>query len=596
MLFYETRKAGRNMQKTNQIFNDTYFCTRVLINSTKLRNTLEKNRDIEIESTDDENEKQEIQNAYRKKLQSIYRIRNNAFSFLLYSGFQCTYDINEDEKTFYMNIEGDVYDCKESAVKNILAKEFPRVVENCLSREEFDKIKDDINIVVPTQPVNVTIDSKVKHNLTDNEVNDLLDLFVGNSDVQTIDNVSTVEETKQPDIIKTEEKQLASKPVIAPVVKKEKISAPLPTPAVKETQPQKPKVNRCPRCFAPLSNKETICDFCGYNLNENKTLSRTEFNQLDNEKFSDEDIDKMFKELEKRLNEQSESNIPVPIPAVEKAKEQKPTPKPAKPVSKPIATDTTHVKLYEPAKSMPTIEKGNLIVDIYNLKMKDPKENNDEEDTTSEIHKRRRVDEPLVKLNSEIDDADNDIIRDIKMYVYPLTVPENGTELSSDVLVYIEQDGKSGLFCSGTEGVKTVRVDTNIHSFLVRGSWKDGIFESHVFLSGVSIAGQCEISRNLEKVRPSDNKLQLGHTMTTLSIEYVDGTESMKIHGIPLTETNDEDGLAKTIYLMENVSQRERKLYMTKTTNYISFDFEDEIYKASSTWSGDIFKTKVENY
>ena len=71
----------------------------------------------------------------------------------------------------------------------------------------------------------------------------------------------------------------------------------------------------------------------------------------------------------------------------------------------------------------------------------------------------------------------------------------------------------------------------------------------------------------------------------------------MKIHSVPLSNQNEEDGNARTLYLMENINKKERKIFMTKNNiNQVTFEFEDEIYKATSKWDNDKFKMKVENY
>lgn len=584
------------MQKINQIFNDIYFSTRILANATRLRDTLEYTRDNELDLIGNEEEKALITEQYRKKLQSVYRIRNNAYSYLLKNGFQCTYKIDETDnsKIFYMNIEGTVYDCKESAIKNILGKEYEETVKYCLSEEEFAKIaSENKKEVVDIKKDTVTLNEKtVNLNKEESSQNDLLDSFIDFNEM--IDLIPQNTTKKQVNVeapsnvipvfdeipTKTEEKPMVEEPLVESAKEEPK----------KVEKPK--KINRCSRCFAPMDENETTCGFCGYNINASTKLSKEEFDAMDDtDDFSEEDIDKMFEELEKRLNALNEEKTVTTTTTISLD-----TSKPDLVTEEPEDNET--VRLYNPEKSEPSKKRSEMIMDVYTLKLKDPKPDVDETEAVPEVQKRMRKSALLEANNIEEEEEDDSIVREIKIYIYPLSVPETGTELSSEILIYITQDNACGAFCSPISGVNSVKVNTNIHNFIVRGQWDNGNFITKVIPNGKTLLDNCEIERKKETIRPEDIiAAKLGHPVTFLSIEYVDGTETMKIHAVPLSDTNELDGYTRTLYLMENINQKERKIFMTKNnTNHITFEFEDEIYKATSKWDNDKFKMKVENY
>lgn len=572
------------MQKINQVFNDTYFGTRILANATKLRDTLEKNKDIEIQNASTETEKEEIENTYKRKLQAIYRIRNNAYSYLLTNKFQCTYEINKEDnsKIFYMNIEGIIYDCKESAVKNILGKEYETIVQYCLPQEEYTQIIEEKSIkeeaTIVTKPAQKN--KKDKTSISNDIADQLLDVLESDIEIFGDDNLLDIKKDlnkNKIDIIPIKEESSDNN------IQKNNVDE------ITNDLNIASKISRCPRCFAPLNENQDTCDFCGYEITVKKTLTREELANKDVEdEFSEEDIDKMFEELEQRLNE-TNNNTNVTIKTITPKLEVETTIDPE---------DLETVRLYNPEKSEPMKKRSEMIMDIYTLKLKDPKQQNDDGTQIKEEHRRKRKSEYEAELNSPHEEIiEDEIIREVKIFVYPLSVPESGSELSSEILVFITQDGNCGSFCSGLTGINSVKVNTNIHNFIVRGQWDNGNFITKVIGNGKTLIDSCEIERVKEEIRPDDIvAAKLGHPITFLSVEYVDGTETVKIHAVPISDENEEDGYAKTLYLMENVNLKERKLFITKASNYITFEFEEEIYKATAKWKDDTFKMKVANY
>ena len=70
-----------------RLFNEDIAYSQILRISENSKKNIEAERDERIASNPEKEE--EISVEYRNKLQSIYRIRNNAFALMLRQGFEC---------------------------------------------------------------------------------------------------------------------------------------------------------------------------------------------------------------------------------------------------------------------------------------------------------------------------------------------------------------------------------------------------------------------------------------------------------------------------------------------------------------------------
>ena len=650
-----------------EFFNEAYFCIHILVDSTKLRDSLEAELEIKLKQTDNKDERKSINDVYKRKLKSIYRIRNNAYAILLQKGFKCFKKTDGINTILYMNIENKLYDCQLGALKSILGDELDNIVENnlvsedlifdyelvgftktaplnnegkkpILKRPKLDLEPDSINIDTLKQSSKNKNDKIIKENekpiINDNKENN-----IKKDNIQQNSNKRKKNKKHHKDI-KNESSIISGDNLLDTFISD-----------LEETthvEIQQQKDNICPKCNNEFIPDKKFCSFCGYKIPDkkieeikanikpreiagtkvfapapvvpnikkdeyniitplSKVFTREELDELDNDlQFDDTGLmdvlnDKKITstpiEVKKEVNKNIKENIKenendkkvVQTEPITKTKE----PSTTLPQMTTISNDTPEICDIE--QSLLSINRKDLIVDIYTLKVADTIINTDEEkqeDTSSRGHRRKKIQD----AKDEVSVSSNVVVRDIKIYVFPLSIPENGKEISSDVLVYITQDDKSGSYCSSVSGIKSVNVATDIHNFLVRGSWDNGKFDTNLYAAGETLAQQCELSRTKEEIRPEGKVPHVGHPYILVKIEYTDGDEKLLVHACPVATQNEEDGLCKTVYLTENPKKQERELYTTKKSNIINFQFEEEILSMKSLWENDELKFSISEY
>ena len=311
------------------------------------------------------------------------------------------------------------------------------------------------------------------------------------------------------------------------------------------------------------------------------------------------------KVVEEVKEEIIKETIPEPIKEpVNEVKEEATKVVESKPVENNIQNDSK-LKINQDALINPIAENSilsmkysDLIMDIHTIVVKDPIIQDENEDDTEEVKQKR-------KKITDVKDEDEEIEREqrtIKVYVLPLTYLPSGKDLSTEIVAYIMQDDKNGIFVSAMHNPdnpvpKTIEAKTNIHDFLVRGKWMDGKFSSTVFPSGETAMQHCVVSSKVEEIRPS-NITGIGHLKSIFKFEYADGgVEELGLHTIPLTDTNEIQGHAKAFYVLDINKNMTRKLYQTKGSPSIFFQYdENEIYEIISRWEGDTLKTYMLSY
>ena len=113
----------------NRLFNENVMYHEMLMLADKVKNELEAEKATK-ELTED------LEKSYKRKLQCIYRIRNNAFSLMLRNGLKCTKKMIDGEDHIILNIDGVEYVCKEAVLKTLLQKEYDEVIERALDANE----------------------------------------------------------------------------------------------------------------------------------------------------------------------------------------------------------------------------------------------------------------------------------------------------------------------------------------------------------------------------------------------------------------------------------------------------------------------------
>ena len=118
----------------NRLFNENVMYHEMLMLADKVKNELEAEKATK-ELTED------LEKSYKRKLQCIYRIRNNAFSLMLRNGLKCTKKIIDGEDHIILNIDGTEYVCKEAVLKTLLQKEYDEVIKKALEDTTTNEVK-----------------------------------------------------------------------------------------------------------------------------------------------------------------------------------------------------------------------------------------------------------------------------------------------------------------------------------------------------------------------------------------------------------------------------------------------------------------------
>lgn len=407
---------------------------------------------------------------FKKRMQQIYRIKNNAFSLLIRNGFSCT----KENENLVMNINEDKFICKEDAIKTIFQKEY-----------------------------------------------DLLDFIEDSKD-------DVIQKEIKGDEDREKNKDIAN---VAP----------------------RSSLNNMDIWIAEGPDTEE-------NLGQSESLETIETGEI----------------LEYDTEAQTEQTESIETKDTHDAKETK---------EKREQNDNRTILLQYPSDTEKEKTRQELILDLYTLKMRQPRI---EEVQGGSRFKKRRV-----------DNKPNEKIEIVEIKVAPLTIPDSGNELSSDILVYIKSSTGDGVFVSSREGRKSVNVDTDKYNFIVRGEWKNGRFYSRVFTAGETLAERYEMDRKVKELRPGKGEnIGLGHPLIYLKEVYEeDGKETesvLKIHAIPLSGKNSEDGYCASTFYLER-QDGDATSYITGETGYVVYKFEEEVYKISAKWDRDMYSVTNEH-
>ena len=137
-------------------------------------------------------------------------------------------------------------------------------------------------------------------------------------------------------------------------------------------------------------------------------------------------------------------------------------------------------------------------------------------------------------VNIEIDFTDGNYhkVDNLRMVIFPLNTASNGTDISTDICAYIEQDDGYIIEYMLPQSKRIIEFHNNDYVIFVKGFWENGQFGSQVRI----FSNKGEIKTNIEttKIRPDNNEnLGIGHnvifldyatTLHLMPIEKQDGT------------------------------------------------------------------------
>lgn len=529
----------------NHLFDENVTYYHMFLLADKAKTVLEKERD-DLSANDALTE--DLSLLYKRKLQNLYRIRNNSFVLLLRNGVKCTKIPMDGDNMISIDVDGDVHVCKESILKTILQKDYDKVLEKVLDKN----VKTVTEEVIDSTETNKNENVNTKADKETKEETDIEEVKTneGNIDVNT-DTVE-IEDIEIPKVELNETEQELS---LNPEVEK----ALFDEPKLEETK----------------SELETEVGTEPEVKNESEEIKLETATET-------EDTAETTKETENEAEAEA-------VTEVESKTEIESTTNP-EPAQKHKIEDEFHtfreggepdVELIEPTKDEPNKKASQMIMDIYKIKVKNVVEESKEDDSKFKIFKKEKVEQNLPEES------------EITLKIIPLKLPNNGNEFSSDILVYMECDNGTGCFYSNVKGRKTVMADNKIHSFLITGSWENGRFKTTVRATNKTLMNKAELSRQVERIRSVD-KFDSGIGHPVLFIKKNEKENLLKIHVLPKEYENGKDGMAPAIFCMEDLTKDERFTYRTKEKNDIHFEFKGNIYKIYAKWVDDTLVTSLE--
>lgn len=163
--------------------------------------------------------------------------------------------------------------------------------------------------------------------------------------------------------------------------------------------------------------------------------------------------------------------------------------------------------------------------------------------------------------------------------VYPLTM-NTENQRSTDILVIMTDDtGKirTGMSKTGDAAQKSVTLEFDEISFIVRAYWSDGDFRTNISLLS-SANGQAYISDKTIKVRPTRRTSSFYMRMVGENGDVLDVFPRTLLHNNPRT------GLAPVVVMIEDGTKRQ--LYTSENDNYYDLWFDGKQQRVDIYWAG----------
>lgn len=547
----------------NHLFDENVTYYHMFLLADKAKTVLEKERD-DLSANDALTD--DLSLLYKRKLQNLYRIRNNSFVLLLRNGVKCTKIPMDGDCIISIDVDGDVHVCKESVLKTILQKDYDIVLKKATS-ELIDEMP--VSTDEKSDKQNESVEEKVEteNNLSNSEkkqdevIEEKTEPTENEEKIDTVitDETSTTKEMKL-DELKLDEMKLENEEEQTVTNEENEVSE---------------------------QNEEHSDTKENKNVSEINNLEETELKETE---MSDDNEDKNDVKEDIEETKEKVNDIPLTTDAELKDNTTNVIPPVVEPMPHKIEFHTfkeggePDVELIEPIRDENKKNAAQMIMDVYKIKVK------------NFVDEQAKEDDGKFKLFGKKEKAETAPVADesvITLRIIPLSIPINGNSFTSDILVYMQCDTGSGCFYSNTKGRKTVIADNKMHSFLITGSWENGRFKTVVRPTNKTLTNQAEISRELERIRAVD-KFDAGIGHPVLFIKKNEDTNLLKIHVLPKENENGKDGMAPAVYCMEDLTKDERFTYRTKEKNQVIFEFKDGVYKIYSKWENDDLVTTIE--
>lgn len=173
----------------------------------------------------------------------------------------------------------------------------------------------------------------------------------------------------------------------------------------------------------------------------------------------------------------------------------------------------------------------------------------------------------------------------IKALVAPLYISQNDTH--AEIMVMLTDIyGRSETYVS-ENGLASIKINFNETELLIRGSFSNGDFKSFIMLAGTTMAMGCDLNKNAINEKRSNIKeaTSYGHIAFTQFGWFY--------HIVPISLSNDENGIAHCLICAENINTKERIAMTTSVDSFTILKDEMGTYQILTYWQNNILCAEV---
>lgn len=172
----------------------------------------------------------------------------------------------------------------------------------------------------------------------------------------------------------------------------------------------------------------------------------------------------------------------------------------------------------------------------------------------------------------------------VKLVVAPISIPETGTALVTDICAYMECDGEVHGAAVAPEKNSTLIIRGEDYTFLIRGSWENGNFKTAISIVGNGTEVKFKIDK--KEIRPNSmEEVGIGH-----NVIYAD--HATIAHIIPVSETNEfgEYSNFMTVLVKDYGIEQDVDCKVLNDMPEMVIKGEKYKYAVSTIWDSDILK------
>lgn len=208
-----------------------------------------------------------------------------------------------------------------------------------------------------------------------------------------------------------------------------------------------------------------------------------------------------------------------------------------------------------------------------------------QEESDYRRHKRKFI-KDIVNIEIKYLDEKIERIENLRLVIFPLTVPSNGEALSTDICAYIEKEEGYSIEYMLPQSKKILEIIGNDYVLIIKGFWEKGKFNSQVMVFPNNRKLETKIETT--KIIPDDgDDIGIGH-----NILFLDSTTTL--HLMPIEKS---DGTIPTIGVaIKNIGFGETSGKAEFADPIMVVSGETFKYKVYGFWKGDYFDVISEFY